>query len=91
MFVFTMPDVINQYNFPLESGDVVKTRTTDEEIPEDLRGVKGKVVGIMTMVTVEFPDGRTETFNRNQLKIRERNTPMKFGDVKSNPKEPWKS
>ncbi len=67
-----VPMPVTEYNFPVQSGDVVKVRTTDDEIAFGLRGQKGKVVGVMSMVQVQFEDGTIETFQREQVKFRER-------------------
>lgn len=77
--VFTNP--ITVYNAPLLPGDVVKSRTTDESLPYDQRGVKGKVVGIMHSVMVETEDGQVITFNREQVKLRSRNVTLSAHDL----------
>ncbi len=60
------------YDMPLMDGDTVKVRTTDESVPENFRGLKGKVIGQMWIVTVKFEDGTVQDFNRQQIKLRGR-------------------
>jgi hypothetical protein len=63
--------VLDPYNFPVESGDVVKVRTTHPGVAEsEKKGQTGRIVSKMEMITVAFEDGTVETFNRDELNLR---------------------
>jgi hypothetical protein len=71
----TMQIQLTVYDLPVRGGDVVKVRTTPEVVEDvdyALRGKRGKVVGTVNLVMVEFEDGTVATFNREQVSFKER-------------------
>lgn len=84
MFSPTFVRLVGSYNMPLEADDVVKVRESHPATQmAERKGQRGKVVGQMHMVTVQFEDGSVETFNREELSMR-----LPGQDSEGN--EPWK-
>lgn len=93
MFAFVLPVTpgytlaITPYNIPLQDEDVVKVRTTHPDTQTNLhKGQRGKVIGQMHMVTVQFEDGTVETYNRDELNMK---IPGLEEMMREHEKKPW--
>lgn len=74
---------LTSYSMPVVDGDVVKVRETHPGTKDSARkNERGKVVGQMHMISVQFEDGTVETFNRDELSLR-------LPEIENKLKEPW--
>lgn len=86
---------LDPYTLPVENGDTVKVRTTHQNVNDPDSNVAarvgqfGKVVGVQTHVMVQFEDGSTQMFDRDELSYR---LPDSVKEVLGliPPQEPWK-